>query len=548
MCRGCLRFEGNTAIAPDGSRIVYVAKAGETTRLYVRETNRFEIAALPGTEGAQYPFFSPDGKWIGYWDVLYKLKKVSVGGGAPVFICDTGMQSRGASWGANEIIVFNRSFDSGLSAVPADGGTPRIVTEVDRARGEKTHRFPHVLPDGEHVLFVIGTSTISSYDEATIAVVSLRTGEQKFLIEGGSCPRYAPTGHLVYARDGGLMAVPFDPARLEVTGAPTQVFDGLVMSHTWGAAQFSFSDEGSLVYVPGGPEVYINRLVWVDREGDTAPVSLGDRSPMWVRLSPRGDRAVLHVVGGNDELWLDDLRRETLTRLTAGWDNQWPLWTPEGHRVIFGSNRNGLWEVFGKSADSREAAEKIRGGERAVLPASISPDGTLLVYTEDHPDTKSDIWCVSLEDDKGARPLVVTEFDEWGGELSPDGRWLAYCSNESGRYEIYIRALAGGLERWQISTDGGTEPAWAPNGRELYYRSGNRMMVVAVELSPEIKIAKPVVLFEAFPPSLAWPMRKYDIAADGRFLMIEPSEQLNPTRIHNILNWFEQLKQLAPTE
>jgi serine/threonine-protein kinase len=308
------------AISPDGFRIAYVAMTGETTQIHIRETNRFEIKPVSGTEGARYPFFSPDGRWIGYCDTAAKLKKVSVRGGAPVELCDTGMSSRGASWGESNIIVFNQSFDSGLSAVSAYGGTPRIVTVVDQAAGEKTHRFPHILPGGQQALFVIGTSTISSYDEATIAVVSMETGERKVLIEGGGYPRYAPTGHIVYAREGGLMAVPFDLDELEVTGAPVAVLEGLMTSHTWGAAQFSLSDDGVLVYVPGGPDAYYNRLVWLDRKGNVTPVSLTGRSPLSVRLSPAEDRVVVHAGGANDELWLNDLSRGTLTRLTTKWD------------------------------------------------------------------------------------------------------------------------------------------------------------------------------------------------------------------------------------
>ncbi|MCH9034460.1 MAG: serine/threonine-protein kinase, partial [Planctomycetes bacterium] len=263
----------SVALSPDGTRLVYVGERDGGTQLYLRVIDEFAVTPIPGTEDGTGPFFSPDGKWVGYFDYRAgKLKKVPLRGGGTIDICDAPPSSRGASWGMDDVIVFTRGITGGLYTVSATGGTPQPLATPDFEKGEKSCRLPQILPGGKGVLFTMSTSDIDSYDEASIAVVLLETGERKILFKGGSNARYAPTGHIVYARAGSLMAVPFDLERLEVTGPPFQILKGVVTSDIYGSAQFSFSGDGTLIYVPGGPEIYYSRLVLVDRRGEFHPL------------------------------------------------------------------------------------------------------------------------------------------------------------------------------------------------------------------------------------------------------------------------------------
>jgi eukaryotic-like serine/threonine-protein kinase len=542
------------ALSPDGSRLVYVARHGGGTHLYTRPIARFEAALMPGTEGAESPFFSPDGQSVGFF-ADGKLKRVSVSGGAPLTLCSA-PTNRGGSWAPDDTIIFAPAITLGLFEVPAAGGTPKPLTVPDRKKGEYGHRWPQILPGGKAVLFTIWTGAY--FDEARIGVLSLETGERRVLIEGGTYARYIPSGHMVYARAGGLLAVPFDLKRLEVTGPSVSILEGVSMNPTFGGAEFSSSSDGSLVYVPGGSSAVERTLLWVDRKGEARPLPAPPRAYLSPRLSPDGQRLAVSIEGTNAGLWLYDLARGTLTRLTetAG-AIPFPIWTPDGKRVTFLSALGGALNLYWMPADGSGAAERLTTSENTQWPGSWSPNGLVLAFSESDPTTGSDIWVLRLADDpstplgagRKAQPFLQTPSNESGGIFSPDGRWLAYVSDESGRQEVYLRPFPGPGGRLQISTEGGIEPVWARNGRELFYRNGDKMMVVAVETKGEFAAAKPKVLFEAHYETSVFTFEpNYDVIPDAQsFIMIKGSEQESaPTQVNVVLNWFEELKRLAP--
>ena len=540
---------GNTpvvALSPDGSRLVYVASHGGSTQLYLRSIGRFEATLIPGTEGAEGPFFSPDGQSVGFF-AGGKLKRVSLSGGAPSTLCSAPL-SRGASWAPDDSIIL-ASGNLGLYRVSAAGGTPKPLTVPDRKKGESSHRWPEILPGGKEVLFTIWAGNFN-WDYNRIGVLSLRTGERRLLLEGGTYARYVPSGHLVYARAGGLLAVPFDLKRLEVTGPPVSIVQGVSISGGLGVAQFSFSGDGSLAYVPGGPSENNRTLLWVDREGTSRPLQAPPRAYATPRLSPDGQRLAVGILGANG-LWLYDLARGALTRLTETNFFPHPIWTPDGKHMTFTSSESGVLNLYRIPADGSGAAERLTTSENGQWPGSWSPDGQVLAFSGVDLTTGYDIWMLGLQGDRKPRPFLQTPANESGPIFSPDGHWLAYLSDESGRQEIYVRPFPGPGGKTQISTEGGTEPMWARNGRELFYRNGDKMMVMAVETQPVFAASKPKLLFEAhYETSYNVFERDYDVSPDGqRFLMTKASEpESAATQLNVVLNWSDELRRLAPPE
>jgi serine/threonine-protein kinase len=542
---------GNTPVltlSPDGSRLVYVANRGGSTQLYLRPTDRFDPTPIPGTEGAESPFFSPDGQSVGFF-AEGKLKRVSLSGGAPLTLCAASL-NRGASWGPDDTIIFTpEPAVSGLFEVSAAGGTPKALTMPNRKKGETSHRWAEILPGGKSVLFTMWTG--GSFNKARIAVLSLETGEQRVLVEGGTYARYVPSGRLVFGRAGELLAVPFDLKRLEVKGPPISMVEGVSMSALSGAAEFSFSGDGSLAYVPGGANIGERTLFWVDRQGVGRPLPAPPRGYSSPRLSPDGQRLAVAIHGTNPGLWLYELARGTLTRLGSSPIVLLPTWTADGKRVTFGSAPNGPLNIYWMPADGSGPAEGLATSEHMQFPNSWSPDGHVLAFSEVDRTTGWHIWMLSPEGERKPRLFSQTPANEGGAMFSPDGRWLAYESDESGRHEIYVRPVPGPGGKVQISTDGGTEPVWARNGRELFYRNGDKMMAVAIETKATFAAAKPKLLFEGhYEAGLYAFQPNYDISPDGqRFLMIKASEQESAGRqINVVLNWFEELKGRVPSE
>ncbi len=540
------------ALSPDGRRVVYAASSGGVTRLYMRAMDQLEAMPIAGTEGASGPFFSPDGQWVGFF-TPDTLKKVSLIAGTTVSICHVPSVTRGASWSPDEVILFTPTPADGLSRVSASGGIPQVVTTPDTKTGELAHLWPEILPGGKTVLFTIRTGR--SFDDARIAVQSLESGERRLLeVEGGTSAHYAPTGHLVYARGGTLLAVPFDLAQLRVTGRPVPILEGVRVDPTSGAAQFSLSGDGTLVYVRGGAGFPERSLLWVDRRGATRPVMerrLPFQSPSF---SPDAQRLAVTIEGITQDAWVYELARGILTRLTFDPNEEFgPIWTPDGKRVTFASYRVGeVPNLFWKPADGSSAEERLTTTKDVQFPSSWSPDGRVLAFTRVRVPTiiESDIWVLPLSGDRKPQPLVRTPFEEYGAMFSPDGRWIAYVSNESGRNEVYLQPFTGSGGKRQISTDGGTSPVWARSGRELFYRNADKMMAVSITTQPAFAAAPPRLLFQgAFEEfGRADLPRNYDIAPDGeRFVMIRSEQQSTPTQLNVVLNWFEELKRRVPS-
>jgi serine/threonine-protein kinase len=533
------------ALSPDGTRLAYVARQGSTQQLYMRAMDNLEAKPIPDTEGAINPFFSPDGQWLGFF-AGGKLKKVSVSGGAAVTVGEAS-GPRGASWGSQGIIAFAPTFNAILQQVPGAGGVRQPLTRFEK--GDVSHRWPEFLPGNKAMLFAASAAT-ANWINAQVAVQSVGTGKRRNLIQGGTQPRFTSSGHLVFAQGGSLMAVPFDPQQLTTSGAAVPVVEGVLQSPSTGAAQYGFSATGSLVYVSGGLQASQRRLVWVDRKGVEQALPASAHAYRYARLSPDGRRVAIMIEESESQIWLFDLARETLTRLTfQGSINQLGAWMPDGKRIAFQSNKEGPANIFWQLADGSGGLERLTTGESIQTPNSSSPDGQLLAFIEVDPTTGFDILVLRMGDRK-AQPFLRTQFNESAPRFSPDGRWLAYISDESGRSETYVQPYPGPGSKWQISTEGGTEPVWNPNGRELFYRSGDKMIAVEVTTQPGFSAGKPKVLFEGqyVPTPSSFP--NYDVSPDGqRFLMLKPSEQAQaaPTQINVVLNWFEELKQKVPT-
>jgi eukaryotic-like serine/threonine-protein kinase len=531
------------AFSPDGSRLAYVAIQGGTQQIYLRAMDSLDARPLPGTEGAVNPFFSPDGQWLGFF-ADGKLKKIPVNGGPPVSLADV-VQPYGASWGSRGMIAFAPTILGALQQVPDAGGAAQPLTRLQR--GLIGHRWPEILPGGKAVLFDDGSTVANS----EVRVQLIGTGELRDLIQGGTQPRYARSGHLIYALGGNLMAVPFDTDRLEVTGPAVPAVENVLQSAKFGAAQYSVSATGSLAYVPGGIETIRSRLVWVSRTGAEQPLTSAEHAYSYPRLSPDGRQVVVVIQDQDIHLWLYNISRDALTRLTfEGTVNSVPSWTPDGKRIAFTSNREGPLNIFWQQADGSGGLQRLNTSAYNQTPSNWSPDGQLLAFEEINPTTGPDIWVLQLSDRK-AQPFLRTPFNEDAPRFSPDGRWLAYVSDESGHDEIYVQPYPGSGGKWQISTEGGTEPIWNRNGKELFYRSGDKMMAVDIATQPSFGAGKPHMLFHGDYVPTAIKMPYYDVSPDGQhFLMIKPVDQEQaaaPTQINVVLNWFEELKRLVPT-
>jgi serine/threonine-protein kinase len=547
------------AITPDGSRVVYIGNSG--TQLFVRALDALEPVAIASSQSQfRGPFISPDGQWVAFGDsVGGNLTKVAITGGPPVTVsANTGGASRGATWATDHAIVFaTNGMTTGLQRVSAVGETPEVLTRPDRAQGEARHFWPEVLPGGRAVLFTIMSQT-GELDAAEVAVRDLRTGTQKVLVHGGSDAHYVASGHLVYAAAGTLRAVPFDLNRLETHGTAVPVLAQLFVTGS-GAGDFAVAANGTLVYVDTRGTLGANArtLVWVDRTGKEESVAAPSRAYEHPRLSPDGTRLALVSTDQEYDIWILDLRRTTLTRLTndPGQDN-FPLWTPNGRRIIFSSNRGGQPNLWWQEADGTGAAEQLTTSTGAQFLNGITPEGAAAVYNQPTPTMGRDLLQVALDGTHRVTPLLETKFDERNGTVSPDGRWLAYESNSSsGQFEIYVRPypdISGG--QWQVSTAGGRQPLWARNGKELFYfGSDNALLRVPVEASGATWSAgTPMKILDGRYYTGTGTGRAYDVSPDGqRFLMIKRSGGSDQTaaqpQIVVVQHFDEELKRLAPT-
>ena len=531
------------AISPAGTHVAYVATSGGRQQLHVRAIDSTETKALAGTELARNPFFSPDGQWIGFF-AQGKLKKVSVATGITQTLCDA-PYGVGGSWAPDGSIYFAPTGGSGLSKVSANGGTLSAVTTLDRAVGEVSHRWPHVLPGGRAVMFTRWTGP--GRDEAFLHVQRLDTGERINVVQGGDTGRYVSTGHVIYARGDELFAVPFDLERLQVSGQAVRMADAVRLGGE--GAHYAVSDVGELVYLPGSSQRSERRLVWVTRDGRVEPLAAPPRNYYSnAVISPDGRFAAVDVEAGTIELWIYDFSRATLTPLTTGiGSSQAPRWTPDGKHIVYRGTRTGFRNLWWKAVDDTTSEERLTTDEMVQTPGSWSADGQWLVYYIQDPATAADVWALPAAGDRKPRVVVRTPFTEEHPRLSADGRWLAYTSNEPGRVEVFVQPFPGPGGRSQISTDGGTEPVWSRDGRELFYLNGDKMMAVEITTAPTFRAGTPRLLFEGrylFSPN---GVAAYDVSADSRrFLRVQPMHPDPPAnQINVVVNWFEELRRVV---
>ena len=520
-------------LSPDGTRVAFVGAFRGLRQLYTRRLDQFETVPIRGTENANAVFISPDGLSLGFITADLSLKRVSLADGLVTTVEHDAEFSAGAAWGADDRITFVRG--GALWQVPASGGSATQLTTLDSQKRELLHAWPSAIAEGRILLFV--SITGSSRGASHIEALSLATGQRRVIIESGTFPLYALSGHLVFFRDGALLGAPFNVDRLELTGPVVRVLENLAVGTTMDAPFVALSNAGSLTYAPS--DAGTTRLVWVSRQGVEQPITDTARRYQYPRLASDGRRTV--VAAGGD-LWIQDNARATFTRLTSDQTvgNAFPVWTPDGTRVMFRT----LTGLYWTAADGSSHPQAIAGSLSGDLPCSVSPDGDTLAFMRQNAQTSRDIYVLSLRGQSPPRPVVNTHAYDGGAQFSPDGHWMAYASDESGQMQVYIRPFPGPDRRWAVSTQGGTQPVWSRNGKEIFYRVANKMMVVAVAAGVDVTLSQPRQLFEQRYVFQNISLANYDVSPDGqRFVMIK--DEAGSGRLNIVLNWTEELKRLT---
>jgi len=530
---------GPVTVSPDGRRLAFVASASEGRNLlWVRPLDALSAQQLAGTEGAFHPFWSPDSRFLGFF-ADGKLKKIDAAGGPPITLCEAPM-GRGGTWNLDGVIIFAPNNTGALHRVSASGGASSEVTKLDEARGELSHRWPCFLPDGRHFLYLGRGSILSEGETAAICVASLDSQGSKLLLRANSNTAYTQ-GHLLYLREGALLAQPFDARRLETTGDAFPIAEQIQHIPALGRGVFSVSENGVLAYQTGSATGNL-QLTWFDRSGKPLGV-LDDPAPNAnPKLSPDGKRLAVVITDpqtGHPDIWLYELARGIKTRFTfdpAG--EREPIWSPDGSRIVFTSNRKGHFDLYQKSANGAGSEELLLESNFDKAPSSFSPDGRFLLYSAVDPKTKADLWVLPLGGDRKPFPFLQTEFTESFGQFSPDGRWIAYRSDESRGGEIYVAPFPGPGGQRQVSTAGGRQPRWRGNGKELFYLSpDDKMMAAEVNgqgATLEVGAVRP--LFEARQSVTGGFL--YDVTGDGqRFLINAAVEQKASSPIILVQNW-----------
>lgn len=529
------------ALSPDGTLLVYVGERSGRSQLYRRSLDEFEVKPIPGTEGASDPFFSPDGRQVGFF-AGSMLKRVSLQGGEPVVLCEV-RTPFGASWGSDDTIVFSDGEGVVLSRISASGGKPEVLTRAGDDSGSGNFAavfYPQFLPDSKGILVTYALPIINP-DSFGVGLFTLADRKWQGLIQKATNPKYAASGNIVFVRSGALTQVPFDLATLKVTGPAVTMIEG-VRVEEWGEAQYAMSSDGTLIYVTGSP-AYVSKLTWVDRAGVSKPLAAAAQSYGPPRLSPDDRKLAVLVRTASTDVWVYDFERGTFSRLTVDEETDGPIWTADGKRIAYNryTEAGNKSEFVWKAADGSGTEEVLTSTTSGViLPDSFSSDGKLVSFTVWTADG-ADVWILPLDGDRKAQPWQKTKYNEQLSAFSPDGKYLAYISDESGQYEVYVRSYPIG-GKWQISTGGGDDAVWARNG-ELFFRQGQQWMSVAVQFDPEFRAQAPQKLFEG--SYLNIPGVSYDVTADGRRLILleENNKQPPTTHLNVVTNWFATLKQ-----
>jgi serine/threonine-protein kinase len=515
---------------------------GSEYAFYLRALNELNARRIRGVEEAQNAFFSPDSQWIGYYDLRARaLRRMSIDGGSASTITPLAAMN-GASWGDDDTIVFaDGTATRGLYRVPAAGGTAEKLLELERDNGETDQRFPFVLPGSRAVLFTSLHGT--DVRQMEVAAFDLKTLERKTLIKGGFAPRYVESGHLVFAQTDTLLAVPFDPERLEVRGTPRPIQEGIGTKPT-AAANYSVSKNGTLVYAPGGAAAVKGQVVWVGREGrDLGPVIAGDLdSPSFPRISPDGRRLAINLAG---DLWVYDLDGRPPIKLTIDTASFTSLWSTDGRRLIY-ENSNGTLESIPADGSTSKAEPASPGGH--FHPFGWLNGGTELTSVQLGLPTVSDVVSFAPSANAEIKPIIQTEVAEGSQGISatPDGKLIAYVSDVTGGPELWVRPYPGPGAPVRVSANGAAEPQWSRNGRELFFLEGpETVMRTAIKPGPELAFEPPVALFRTRFSRLGQPP-SYDIAPDGRFLFVRNVDGQASINLVVAVNWTEELKQRVP--
>ena len=537
-----LVFRPTVALSANGSTAAFVAAAGGIDRIYVRTRSDPAVRVIPGSERGTGPTVSPDGKWIAFF-ADGTIRKAPIDGEAVTI--GNARDVRGISWADDGTLFLSADATSPLVSMPAVGGPMRPVTTL--AAGERTHRWPQVLPGGRSVLFTVGTVVSpDSYDGGNIDAVLVGTGERRVVIRGAAMARYCGDGRLLYSKKAGLFSVAFDPDRLTTSGEPIQVIPAVARDASTGAAHFSCANDGTLAFVPGTSASELRNLVWVDASGEAQVAKLPAGPYQEVRISPDGARAaLLGSTSGNGDVWIYEFARGTFNRLTFTGTNAAPTWSADGLSVYYSSFDAAGTEstLLKKRADgSRDAVTvgKILG--RAYI-TWVNPTETAAILDAVNPSSdRGDILRVTLGT-SALEKLVATPANEYAAAVSPEGNWFAYQADDTGRPEIYVRGLDGSGARWQVTFEGGEEPHWSRDGRQLFYRSANRLMVVPLEAGGTFRQGQPRALFDGVYSTGIESGRSYDVnAMTGRFLLVRPADSGPSSRaVRMVLNWASDL-------
>jgi len=560
-------------LSPDGKMLAFVTgelnnpRARASGQLFVRRLDQATATPLAGTEGAVGPFFSPDGQWIGF-TADQKLKKVSVSGGAAITLCDRGPSSLSGSWAEDGNIFFNKptigplaGSDTGLLKVRSEGGKLEPLTTLDKGAGETQHAWPQALQGGKAVLYTARAGR-GPWEDASIIAQALPAGPRKVVHRGGFHARYLPSGHLVYMHRVTLFAAPFDPEKLEMTGSPVPVLESVLTDSLTGGAQFAFANDGTAVYSPGSDPSGGLSLLWLDREGKTEPLRSVPARYSFLRFSPDGTRLAMVIGEGlpKSDVWVYEWERDTLSRLTSEpGQNVFPVWTPDGRRISYTNDPGtGAMNIFWKRADGTGEAQRLTEGNTRQSAGSWHPGGKMLAFYEGTESVRSDIMILPMDGDEATgwkpgkpTPFMTTPFSsEITPAFSPDGRWLAYSSNETGQFEIYVRPFPGPGGKWQISSGGGSTPTWSLAAKELLYWSGPKIMVCPYTVAGDsFRAERPRAWTEA-PIDIVGP--RLALHPDGKRVAVavlkapEQQAEVKRDKVFLITNFFDELRRLAP--
>ncbi len=522
------------AISPDGSRLVYAAGSAAEHMLYDRPLDRFEGRPIPGTEGALSPAFSPDGRHVAFV-ADRKLKRIALDGGTPIVLWQLPSAGDGVSWSDDGTILVGSGVATGIWRVPENGGKAEQVTVLGGS--ETLHRTPEALPGGKALLF----SAVDGITSEEIFVQSLETGARTRLPRGIN-PHFISGDRLVWLQDDTLFMAGFDPVRLELIGAPVPVVQG-IRHGFMGGGQLAVSKSGSIAFVPATDDPHVRSLVWVSRSGVETPTDVANQGYIEPRLSPDGKRIGVVIGDGTEDVWTYEIERHTWSRITTDERSLFPLWSPDGHRLAFASARTGAHNIYVRPSDGSGQDTRLIASDRINFPISWSASG-ILAFVRIDATTKTDIWTTPVDPAPNPTLLLQTPFREGAPTFSADSKWMAYVADESGRPEVYVRAFPGHGERWTISTGGGNEPVWSRDGTQLFYRSGESIMAVAVKTSPTFSAGVPQRLFDGPYERSTNFWCDYDVSPDGsRFLMVKRVNRTPlPRQINVIVNGLADLK------